>query len=113
MRSKMEIQTKNLYIEQSKENNTLTCKLKGWLDPNTSPDLIDKLDLTDVNNLVFDMKNVEYVFSAGLRTFLILQRKIEEKKGKLSLINVPDNIKMIFEFAGFASMIDITNDKKD
>ncbi len=113
MRLKMEIQTKNLHIEQSKENDTLTCKLKGWLDPNTSPDLINKLDLTDINHLVFDMKKVEYVFSAGLRTFLILQRKIEEKNGKLSLINVPDNVKMIFEFAGFASMIDTINDKKD
>ena len=52
------------------------------------------------------MKQVEYVFSAGLRTFLILQRKLEEQDGSLKLVNVPSNIKSIFEFAGFDSMID-------
>lgn len=102
----MDSQTKNLNIIQNRDNSTLVCKLQGWLDPNTSPDLLNKIDLTSVVTLVFDLKEVEYVFSSGLRTFLILQRQLEQKKGKLKLINVPDNIKTIFEFAGFEHMID-------
>ena len=104
----MDTQNKNLIIECTKENNKLTCKLNGWLDPNTSPDLLNKIDLSDITVLIFDMKNVEYVFSAGLRAFLMLQRKLEENKGTLRLVNVPDNIKSIFEYAGFNSMIDFS-----
>lgn len=63
------METKELKIEQINENGTLTCKLTGWLDPNTSPKLVDSIDLTGVSTLIFDMKNVEYVFSAGLRAF--------------------------------------------
>ena len=102
----MEIQNKNLDIEQTRDNSVLVCKLRGWLDPNTSPDLLNKIDLTDVNTLVFDMENVEYVFSSGLRAFLILQKTLEKKQGKIKLINVPSNIKTIFEFAGFNNLID-------
>ncbi len=102
----MEIQSKNLNIEYAKEDDTITCKLAGWLDPNTSPELLNKIDLTNTKKLIIDMKQVEYVFSAGLRTFLILQRKLEEQDGSLKLVNVPSNIKSIFEFAGFDSMID-------
>ena len=102
----MEIHSKNLIIEQEKDNNILTCRLNGWLDPNTSPDLIDKLDLTGITTLILDMSKVEYVFSAGLRAFLILQRKMSEKNGVLKLINVPDPIRSIIEYTGFESMID-------
>ena len=103
----MNIQNKNLRIEQTRNDDVITCKLQGWLDPNTSPDLINKIDLTGVTTLVFDMSGVEYVFSAGLRTFLILQRKLDENNGRLKLTNVPETIKTIFEYAGFESMIDI------
>ena len=39
---------KELVIEQLRDGRKLTCKLTGWLDPNTSPDLIDKIDLTEM-----------------------------------------------------------------
>jgi len=97
---------KNLIIEQIKDGNVLTCKLSGWLDPNTSPDLITKIDLTDVTLLIFDMENVEYVFSSGLRSFLILQKMLEPVRGKIKLINVSDDIRNIFEYTGFESMLD-------
>ena len=68
------METKELKIEQIKDNGTLTCKLSGWLDPNTSPKLVDSINLDKVTTLIFDMQNVEYVFSAGLRAFLIFSK---------------------------------------
>ena len=102
----MSTESKELTIEQTKEGNQLTCKLAGWLDPNTSPDLINKIDLTDINSLIFDMKNVEYVFSSGLRSFLILQKILTEKGGSIKLINVSPSIRNIFEYTGFDSFLE-------
>lgn len=95
-----------LKVEQQKDNGTLLCKLSGWLDPNTSPDLLCKVDLTGVNLLVFDMSNVEYVFSSGLRVMLILQKMIEDTGGKIRLINVPEQIRSVFEDTGLDKMLE-------
>lgn len=100
------METKELKIEQTNENGTLTCKLTGWLDPNTSPKLVDSIDLNGISTLIFDMENVEYVFSAGLRAFLIFQKFIDLQNGTMRLINVSDDIRSIFECTGFESMLD-------
>lgn len=101
----METENKGLDIKQVREGRTLTCILKGWLDPNTSPQLT-KIDLTEVKELIFDMKDVEYVFSAGLRAFLMLQRMLAEQSGTLKLINVSQDIRNIFEYTGFDEMLE-------
>lgn len=97
---------KELKIEQKKEGNILICKLSGWLDPNTSPDLINKLDLNGVTSLIFDMKSVEYVFSAGLRSMLMLQKLLEYQGGTVKLVNLSDDIRNIFECTGLEGLLE-------
>ena len=101
----METTAKTLKIEQTREGEILTCKLAGWLDPNTSSDLFEKIDLTGVKSLFFDMKNVEYVFSSGIRAFLILQKQLENQGGAVKLLNVSDDVRNIFEYTGLESML--------
>lgn len=95
-----------LKVEQQRDNGTLVCKLSGWLDPNTSPELLCKVDLTGVRSLIFDMANVEYVFSSGLRVLLIFQKMIEETGGNIRLINVPEQIRSVFEDTGLDKLLD-------
>lgn len=102
----MENDAKTLQIEQTRDDDVLTCHLSGWLDPNTSSDFLNSLDLTNVKTLICDMKNVEYVFSAGLRAFLQLHKTLEETGGKILLINVSDSIRAVFEYTGFASILE-------
>ncbi|MBR2136743.1 MAG: STAS domain-containing protein [Alphaproteobacteria bacterium] len=102
----METTNKDLVIEQKHEGTKLTCTLSGWLDPNTSPKLIEQIDLAEIKELVFDMKNVEYVFSAGLRAFMIFQRIMDAQNGTIKLINVSDQVRSIFEYTGFESLLE-------
>lgn len=97
---------KELKIEQNKENGKLLCKLSGWLDPNTSPDLMNKLDLNGVKELVLDMSAVEYVFSAGLRAILMLQRLVEYQGGTIKLVNLSDDVRNIFECTGLDGILE-------
>jgi anti-anti-sigma factor len=103
----MDNENKELKIEQSREGYVLTCKLTGWLDPNTSPELVARLDLKDITLLIFDMEKVEYVFSSGIRAFLMLQKMLDEQGGAIKLINVSADIRSIFEYAGLESLLDM------
>lgn len=95
-----------LKVEQQKDKDNLFCKLSGWLDPNTSPELLCKVDVTGIKNLVFDMSDVEYVFSSGIRVMLVLQKMIEENGGTLKLVNVPEQIRFVFEDTGLDKMLE-------
>lgn len=97
---------KKLDIKQNREGDILTCALSGWLDPNTSPQFLEQVDISGIKKIIVDLKDIEYVFSAGLRAFLILQKKMSEQDGTLRIVNVPPSIRSIFEYAGFESMID-------
>lgn len=97
---------KNLRIEQKRDGDKLSCKLSGWLDPNTSPDLINKVDLNGIKSLVLDMSGVEYVFSAGLRSILMLQKLLEFQGGNIKLINLSDDVRSIFEYTGLDSLLE-------
>ena len=93
-------------IEQKREGDKIVCKLSGWLDPNTSPELVNKLDLNGIKSLVIDMSGVEYVFSAGLRSILMLQKLLEFQGGNIKLTNVSDDIRGIFECTGLDSLLE-------
>ncbi len=103
----MAFENKTIKIEQTKNNGVLICKISGWLDPNTTSELTQKVDLDGVSEVIFDLKDVEYVFSAGLRAFLFFQKVMEANNGKMRLINVSDSIRNIFEIVGFENIIEI------
>ena len=94
-------------IENIRNGDSLTCKVKGRLDTNTAPAMMDNLDLNGVKDLVFDLSEVDYVFSAGLRVFLQAQKIMNSNGGKMRIINVDPAIKSIFEMVGFANIMDI------
>ncbi len=102
----MESENRTLKIEQTKNQGVLICRLAGWLDPNTTPELENALDLVDVEELIFDMQNVEYVFSAGLRAFLFFEKTMKAKNGAMRLIHVSDFVKSIFDMVGFQDVIE-------
>lgn len=102
----MEPENRTIKIEQIKEDDTLICKLTGWLDPNTTPELEQAVDLHGVKTLIFDMENVEYVFSAGLRIFLFFEKEMKGKGGVMKLVKTSEFVKSIFELVGFDEILD-------
>ncbi len=94
-------------IDLKKEDKKLTIKLGGKLDTNTSPDLDSKMsELEGMEEVVIDMKDLDYISSAGLRVLLSMQ-KVMNKQGKMTIINVCDNVMDIFEVTGFSDILDI------
>ena len=95
-------------ITTKKENTTLTVALEGRLDTTTAPELEAALDegLENTKELIFNLENLEYISSAGLRVLLTTQKKMN-KQGKMIIRNVCDDIKEIFEITGFIDILTI------
>ena len=79
----------------------------GRIDTNSAPQLLEAIDFTDLKELIYDLGDVDYVFSAGLRIFLQAQKIMSANGGRMKLINVQPSVKEIFEIVGFTNIMDI------
>lgn len=95
-------------INSNKENNCLTITLNGRLDTNTAPQLDTALkeELGDIEELILDFENLEYISSAGLRVVLAAQ-KIMNKQGNMKVLNVQDMVMEVLEATGFTDFLTI------
>lgn len=98
----------SLDLTKEQSNDALTIFLKGRLDTTTAPELERFLtkELEDTANLELDMKDLEYISSAGLRVLLGAQ-KFMNKKGTMRLLHVQENVMEIFEITGFIDILTI------
>ena len=95
-------------IEIKRNSEETEIKLVGRLDTITAPALDKTIneDITDVKNLVLDLKDLEYISSAGLRVLLSAQKKFQ-KIGSMKVTNVCEEIMAVFEMTGFADILTI------
>ena len=61
-------------------------------------------DIAGTNNLVLDVKLLEYISSAGLRVLLGAQKKMQ-KIGSMKVTNVREEVMEVFEMTGFADIL--------
>ena len=95
-------------INLEKQNDLLVVSLEGRLDTNTShafEEVINNIN-SDTKELVINIKDLEYISSAGLRVLLAAQKKMN-KMGSMKVINVCDSIMEIFEITGFIDILTI------
>ena len=91
-------------INKVVEDGKMTIKLSGRLDTTTAPDLEEVLDFSGINSVVFDIEDLQYVSSAGLRVILMVQKNM---KGNFTINNVKPEIMEIFEITGFVDILNI------
>lgn len=56
-------------------------------------------------HLVLDLQELDYVSSAGLRVFLIMQKKMKQRGHSIVLRNVNEEVMDIFGVTGFAKLL--------
>lgn len=95
-------------INKTVEGSKLTIALEGRLDTATAPNLDAELaaSLGSVKELVLDLKDLVYLSSAGLRSILTAQKKMN-RQGKMVVCNVCDTIMEVFEMTGFVDILTI------
>ena len=95
-------------INVEQKDNVMTLHIAGRLDTITSPELdktIGELP-AEITELVLDMKEIEYISSAGLRVLLGAQKKMNGI-GSMKLTGVCEAVMDVLEMTGFADILEI------
>ncbi len=87
-------------IEKKLDGGKLSLKVIGRLDTNTSPELEAEMNLDGVNEVLFDLSELEYVSSAGLRVFLTAQKAMMACGGQMTIANPNATVKGVFDITG-------------
>ena len=95
-------------IEKKINGEAVTLIVSGRLDTQTAPELEKELDsiLSGLKELTFDMTNLEYVSSAGLRVILKAQKAMNAQ-GSMKLTGINDSIMEVFDITGFLDILTI------
>ena len=90
------------------KRNSDCLELIGKLNTDTAPQLETEIRsiIDNENSLVIDMKDLEYISSAGLRVILTAHKAFSEKGG-LKVINVPKRVMEVFEITGFTDFLSL------
>ena len=95
-------------IEIKKNAKETIIALAGRLDTTTAPALDKTIqeDITGTKTLVLDIKELEYISSAGLRVLLGAQKKMQ-RIGTMKVIHACEAVMDVFEMTGFADILTI------
>ena len=93
-----------MVIEKIMNGNECTLKLTGRLDTTTAPALTDDLNKIEATAIVFDLSDLEYVSSAGLRVFLSTHKKMN---GNMIIRHPQSMIMDVLEITGFLDILKI------
>lgn len=97
-------------ITKTVVDNTVTLTLVGRLDTVTSNMLSTELDIVFAGgnaDLIFNLKDLNYISSAGLRVFLTAQKKVKASGNEMKITGADESVKEIFEVTGFAGIMNI------
>ncbi|NCC53844.1 MAG: anti-sigma factor antagonist [Spartobacteria bacterium] len=90
-------------------NDAVFMDAEGRMDAASAPNFdsqcqkwIDK----GIKTIVVDLSKLEYLSSAGLRSILVIAKKLKADGGKLLFCGVKGTVKEIFDISGFSSMFE-------
>jgi anti-anti-sigma factor len=82
-------------------SNPPTIALAGRLDTHTAPELDKTLDgllaKTWIGRLVFDLSQLEYLSSAGIRCFIRARKAIEPNGGSVAIVNPQPAVRKVLD----------------
>lgn len=92
------------------ENGKYIATLEGRLDTVASEQTAKDLSVLDDctgHDIVIDCTKLEYISSSGLRILLNLRKTAAAVRSKVTLLNINEEIKKVFQLTGFISLFDI------
>ena len=94
-------------INVERDYELVTLEIAGRLDTTTAPNLettINELS-DDTKELVFDVSEVEYISSAGIRVLLGAYKKMNSNGGLMRIEKASDMVREVFEMTGLTEML--------
>lgn len=98
-----------MQINKKEENDKIVIALEGRLDKLSSPTLETEIgpEIEKNKDIEFDLKDLQYISSAGLRILLATEKKVKENGKKMTITNVNNDVMDILTVTGFIYILDI------
>lgn len=98
-----------MIVEINRNDNCTLIKVKGRLDTLTSQEFDSEVSHIDpkAGNIVIDCSEMEYISSAGLRSFISLLKNVKAAGNDLEVINLTAAVRPIFDMTGFSSLFNL------
>ncbi len=95
-------------IQRSDDGKRLTVELIGEVDSMNANDIEETLlrESEGVTDIMFDLGQLEYISSAGLRVLLAAQKTMN-RQGTMKVIHTNEMIREIFEVTGFSDILTV------
>ena len=103
-------------IKETKKEKAYVLHIEGRLDSNTSnvfEERVMNILHNGEKNILIDFSKVDYISSAGLRVVLMAAKKTMPAGGKVVLFSLSDNVKEVFDMAGFSSIFSIYENQEE
>lgn len=97
-------------LTKTKKGTTVIISIDGRIDTNTAMEFGEQVNdaLDNIENLILDFSNVEYISSLGLRAILELQKRMASQ-GTMKVLNPNSSVMDIFNMTGFSKILTIEN----
>lgn len=96
-------------FETIREREHLCVSVQGRLDAQSAPALSDGMGgmLDGVTQIDFDLAELEYISSAGLRVLLASYKLMMKRGGTMRVQNAQADVMDVLKMSGFASLFDM------
>ncbi len=98
------------------KDGVLIAELTGKLDTSTSGSAQDKLVQCvkdGETKIILNLKDLEYVSSAGLRVILVISKLLQSNKGEFRLCSPNEIVEEVLQISGFNSLLRIFDTEQD
>ncbi|MBF0553894.1 MAG: STAS domain-containing protein [Nitrospirae bacterium] len=104
-------ESSTLYFDYRKQDNTLVIALSGSMDSSSSPKFTTAVDeklAEGESQIIVNLDNLNHLSSAGLRSILVVLKKIGTLKKKMYFVSSNEDVNRIFKMAGvYNSMFNV------
>lgn len=92
-----------------RHEDNLIIALKGRLDTVASNGLLETFNKEEVKEslVIVDMKELEYISSAGLRALLAIKKELVANKKQLEIHNLNSICQEVFKVTGFSNVLTV------
>ncbi|RDY22614.1 anti-sigma F factor antagonist [Romboutsia maritimum] len=104
---KHSLDNKNLLIE------FMSTELDHHISNEIREEIDDLLSAKQIKNIIFDFKNIHFMDSSGIGVIIGRYKKISSEGGKVSVININQRVKKIFDISGMNNIINVYDTYED
>lgn len=99
-----------MQVSISSHDNQTVVTLTGRVDTTNAEQFLQDISpLMEGDNpdIVVDCSGMDYTSSQGLRMFLMLQKSVGSRKGRMVLKDMQPQVREVFDITGFSNIITI------